>query len=185
MKEQMLPYAFSKGEIATARAISDHKSSSIHDLSTIIGKSESSISQTVKSLEMKGIIVTRRKGIKKVADISDRNYALSLQEMFKNEPYVPWEKVISNSNIAVLFKNITGEDSLASGISSISSWRAIHNLSMYGMNVTSPEKQSVGNRNLSRFIIEYSDHVSRKYMTEKLPGNAIILQIRVLNMHLS
>lgn len=171
----MLPYAFSKREIATARVISDRQGSSIHDLSTTLGKSESSISQTVKSLERKGIVETRRNGIKKLVDISDRNYALSLREMFMAEPYVPWEKVISNSNIAVLFTNLTEEDSLGHGISSISSWRAIHNLSMRGMYVTSPEKQSAGNRNLSRFIIEYSDHVSRKYMTEKLPGDAIIL----------
>ena len=51
MKEKMLPYAFSKSEVATARMISDHGGSSIRDLSTLLGKSESSISQTVNSLE--------------------------------------------------------------------------------------------------------------------------------------
>ncbi len=175
MKEQMLPFAFSKGEISTARLISDNQGLSIRELSTIIGKSESSISQTVKILEAKGIIKTERKGMKKLVDISDRNYALSLQEMFRAEPYVPWEKLISNSNIAVLFKNITGEDSFEYGISSISSWRAIRNLSMHGMYISSPEKQLAGNKNLSRFIIEFSDHVSRKYLREKLPEGAIIL----------
>jgi len=171
----MLPYAFSKGEIATARVISDRHGLSIQDLSTIIGKSESSISQIVKRLETKGIVETRKRGLRKLVDISDRNYALSLREMFKSEPYVPWEKVISNSNIAILFTNITGEDSLVHGISSISSWRAIRNLSMLGLNIPSREKQSAGNKNLSRFIIEYLDHVSRKYMAEKLPEDAIIL----------
>ena len=175
MKEQMLPFAFSKGEIATARMISDHSGSSIRDLSTLIGKSESSISQTVKGLEEKGIVKTKKQGMKKLVDMSDRNYALSLKEMFRVEPYVPWEKMISNSNITVLFRNITGEESFECGTSSISSWRAIRNLSMHGMYISSPEKQSAGNRNLSRFISEYSDHVSRKYLTEKLPRDAIIL----------
>lgn len=175
MKEQMLPFAFSKGEIATARAISDHRCSSIRDLTTILGKSASSISQTVKALETKGVVKSKRKGMKKLMEISDRNYALSLQEMFKSEPYVPWEKLISNSNIAVLFRNLTEEDSFLYGISPISLWRANRNLSMHGMNFTSPEKQTVGNRNLSRFIFEFSEHVSRKYLAEKLPGDAITI----------
>ncbi len=175
MKEQMMPFALSKGEIVAARAISDHRGSSISELSAIIGKSQSSISQMVKSLEKKGFVETRKSGMKKVVDISERNYALSLQEMFKAEPYVPWEKLISNSNMAILFKNITGEESFEHGISSISSWRAIHNLSMHGMFITSPEKQLAGNRRVSRFISEYADHVSRKYLMEKLPGDAIII----------
>ena len=175
MKEQMLPFAFSKGEIAITRAISDHKYSSIRDLSNFMGKSASSISQTVKSLETKGVIKTKRKGMKKLMEISDRNYALSLQEMFRSEPYVPWEKLISNLNIAVLFRNLTGEESFEYGISPVSLWRARRNLSMHGMYFTSPEKQSAGNRNLSRFIVEFSDHVSREYLAEKLPGDAITI----------
>jgi transposase len=175
MKEQMIPFALSKGEIVAAMAISDHRGSSIRELSTIIGKSQSSISQMVKSLEKKGFVETKKWGMKKAVDISERNYALSLQEMFKAEPYVPWEKLISNSNMAVLFKTITGEESFEHGISSSSSWRAIHNLSMHGMLITSPEKQLIGNRKLSRFISEYSDHASRKYLMDKLPRDAIIL----------
>ena len=175
LKEKMLPYAFSKGEIATVRMISDHGESSIRDLSTLLGKSESSISQTVKSLEEKGIVKTKKHGMKKLVDISDQNYAISLREVFKAEPYVPWEETISNSNIVALFRNITGEESFGSDISSISSWRAIHNLSTHGMYSTSPRKQSLRNRNLSLFINEYSDHVGRSYLTKKLPRDAIIL----------
>ncbi len=171
----MLPYAFSKREIAMARVISSHKYSSILDLSAIMGKSASSISQIVKSLETKGIIKMKREGMKKSIEISDRNYAHSLQEMLRSEPYVPWEKMISNSNIAVLFRNITQEESFEFGISPISLWRARRNLAMHGMFFTSPEKQSAGNRNLSRFIVEYSDHVSRKYMAEMLPEDAITI----------
>ena len=175
MKEQMMPFALSKGEIMAARAISDHSGLSIRELSTILRKSQSSISQTVKSLEKHGFVETKKQGMKKVVDISERNYALSLKEMFRAEPYVPWEKLILNSNMAVLFKNITGEESFEHGISSVSSWRAIRNLSMHGMFFTSPEKQLAGNRRVSRFISEYADHVSRKYLMEKLPGDAIII----------
>ena len=174
MKEKMLTYAFSENEVATARMISDHGGSSIRDLSTLLGKSESTISQTVNSLEEKGIVKTERHGMKKLVNISDQNYALSLREVFRAEPYVPWEETISNSNIVALFKNITGEESFKFDVSSISIWRANHNLSMYGMYSNSSGKQP-RNSNLSRFISEYSDHVSRRYLMEKLPGDAIIL----------
>ena len=174
MKEKMLTYAFSENEVATARMISDHGGSSIRDLSTLLGKSESTISQTVNSLEEKGIVKTERHGMKKLVNISDQNYALSLREVFRAEPYVPWEETISNSNIVALFKNITGEESFKFDVSSISIWRANHNLSMYGMYSSSSGKQP-RNSNLSRFISEYSDHVSRRYLMEKLPGDAIIL----------
>jgi DNA-binding transcriptional ArsR family regulator len=175
MKEKMLPFAFSKGEVATARMISEHGALSIRDLSNLLGKLESSISQTVKSLEEKGIVKTKRHGMKKLVDISDHNYAISLREVFRAEPYVPWEEKISNSNIVALFVNITGEESFKLGISSTSSWRANHNLSMHGMYSSAPGKQSLRNSNLSRFIIEYSDHVSRRYLSEKLPREAFIL----------
>ncbi len=129
----------------------------------------------VKSLEKKGFVETKKEGMKRVVNISNINYALSLQEMFKAEPYVPWEKLISNSSMAVLFRNVMREESFGYEISSISSWRVIRNLSMHGMFITPPEKQLAGNRRLSRFISEYSDHVGRKYLMEKLPGDAIIL----------
>ena len=175
MKEKMLPFAFSKGEISTIRVIAEHQDSSIRDLSALTRKSESSISQMVKSLEKKGIVATKKHGMKKLVCISDRNFALTLREVLRAEPYVPWETLISNSNIAVLLKNVTGEESFGYGISSVSSWRAIRNLSMHGLNITSSEKQPAGNRNLLRFVREFSDHVSMEYLTEKLPRDAIIL----------
>lgn len=175
MKEQTLPFAFSKNEIATARMISSHGGESIRELATIMGKTESSVSQNVKSLESKGIVKTKREGMMQSVGISDRNYALSLSEMFKAEPYVPWEELISNSNIAVLFKSTTGEESFEYGISSATLWRAVRNLSMHGLFTAVPEDPPVGSRRLSQFISEYSDHVSRKYLIETLPRDAVIL----------
>ena len=175
MKEKMLPFAFTKSELASVRIISDHGGLSIRELSTLMGKLESSVSQTVKSLEEKGIVKTKRQGMKKLVDISDHNYAISLGEVFRAEPYVPWEETISNSNIVALLVNITGEESFKLDISTISTWRAKHNLSMHGMYSSSHGNQPLRNSNLSRFISEYSDHVSRSYLSEKLPREALIL----------
>lgn len=175
MKEQMLPFAFSKGEITTARAISNNRRLSFQEISTITRRPESSVSQKVKSLVKKGIVRTQKQGMKKYVEISDRNYAISLSEMFRAKPHVPWEKILSNTNIAVLFKNTTKEETFEYGISPVSIWRGMRNLSMHGMTFGTENGPEIRDKNLARFICEYSDHVSRKYLLESLPQDAVIL----------
>ncbi len=175
MKVQTLPFTFSKGEIFTVRIITDHREASIRELSTLMKIPESSVSKNVKSLEIKGIVKTRKEGMKKYVDISDRNYALSLFEMLKTEPYVPWEKLVSNSSIPVLFRISTGEESFEHELSHVSTWRALNNLSMHGMITAEPEGLLIRDRYLSRFISDYSDQVSRKYLMGILPKDAVIL----------
>ncbi len=175
MKKQKLSFIFSKGEISIVRTISERRISSIRELSTIIGKSESSISKTIKTLEIKGIIKINRHGMNKSVCISDNKHASLLQDLFRNEPYIPWEKILSNSNMAVLFRNVTNEDSFEYNISSVNQWRATRNLSMFGMLMSPSNKVPLRNNNLSLFISEYSDYMSRKYLNKKLPKDAIII----------
>ncbi|MCL4350633.1 MAG: winged helix-turn-helix domain-containing protein [Candidatus Thermoplasmatota archaeon] len=175
MKEKMPSFAFTSKEVATTRAISIKSNASIHELPLILNTSESSVSKTVKSLESKGLVKTRRNGLQKFVEISDANYALSLSEMIKADPYIPWEKLISYSNISVLFSSITGEESFEREISQVSRWRAERNLKMYGMLTIGEENKPSRNRRLIRFINEYSDHVSRKYFLDKLPKDVVIL----------
>ncbi|MCL4480944.1 MAG: MarR family transcriptional regulator, partial [Candidatus Thermoplasmatota archaeon] len=96
MKEKMSPFSFSRGEISAHRVISNHRNISVRDLSISMHKAESSVSQIVKRLESKGIVESERKGMKKIVNTSDRNYAITFSEMIKNEPNTPWEKILSN-----------------------------------------------------------------------------------------
>ena len=175
MKEKMLPFSFSRGEISAQRVISNHRNLSIRDLSISMRKSESSVSQIVKRLETKGIVESERKGMKKIVNTSDRNYAITLSEMIKNEPNIPWEKILSYSNLAVLISNITGEDAFEDELSSISKWRAIRNHKMYVAYYNSQKRHPIGNRNLSSFLKEYSEHVSLKHIIENIPEDAIMI----------
>jgi hypothetical protein len=113
--------------------------------------------------------------MKKIVNTSDRNYAITLSEMIKNEPNIPWEKILSYSNLAVLISNITGEDAFEDELSSISKWRAIRNLKMYGAYYNSQKRHPIGNRNLSSFLKEYSEHVSLKHIIENIPEDAIMI----------
>ena len=175
MKEKMLPFSFSRGEISAQRVISNHRNLSVRDLSILMRKSESSVSQIVKRLETKGIVESERKGMKKIVNTSDRNYAITLSGMIKNEPNIPWEKILSYSNLAVLISDITGEDAFEDELSSISKWRAIRNLKMYGAYYNSQKRHPIGNRNLSSFLKEYSEHVSLKHIIENIPEDAIMI----------
>lgn len=175
MKKHKLPFALSEPEITIVRAISNYSTLSVREISGIAGKSESSVSQGVKGLLRNGIVRIQRKGMKKYIEISDRNYAISLLEMIKARPYIPWEKILSNSNIAILFNKIMGENTFDYGLSRASLWRGIRNLSMYGMLNRDDEEKLFMDRYLWHFISEYFDHVSMKYLLEKLPKDAIII----------
>ena len=171
----MLPFAFTSSEIAAARAISDHSGSSVQELAAILKTSESWVSQIVKNLETKGVVRTRKEGMKKSVDISMMNYALSLSDLFKIEPQVPWEKLISYSNMVALFLSATGEKSFEQGVSPVSLWRAERNLSMHGMITKGPQGTTLRNSRLKNFVNEYSNHVSRMHLLERLPKDAVVL----------
>ena len=175
MKEKSSPWFLTTREIAVARAISNANGSTIGGLSSITGKSESSVSQTVKGLEEKGFITSRKEGLNKFIHISGRNYALSFSDLLKAEPLIPWEKLISNSSMPILLKRATGEDSFEHGISSTSSWRAIRNLSSHGLINCRSDDKAIPDWNLLRFIAEYSEHVSRTFFLNLLPRDAVII----------
>ena len=175
MKEKMLPFSFSRGEISAHRLISTHRNVSVRDLSISMRRGESSVSQIVKRLESKGIVESERKGMKKIVNTSDRNYAITFSEMIKNEPNTPWEKILSNSNIAVIMSKITGEETFEDGLSYISKWRAMNYLSTYGFYHNPHKTRLKGNRYLVSFLEQYSDHISLKHLIEKIPAEAIII----------
>ncbi len=175
MKEQTSSLLLTSREIAVVRAISNSDRSTIGELAAIIGKSESSISQTVKGLEKKGFVKSKKDGLKKFPQISERNYALSFSDLIRAEPYVPWEKLISNSNISVLLKYATGEDSFEYGISPVSTWRAIRNLSLYGLIKDTNDGKAIGDSYLLDFIKQYSEHASRTHFLNILPREAVII----------
>ncbi len=110
--------------------------------------------------------------MKKVARISDANYAEHLSELLKAEPYVPWEDLLSYSNMAVLLTSATGESDFERGLSDTTKWRALRNLSMHGL---IPKTSSNTTSKTKRFATEYSDYISRRFAEKLLPPTAIVL----------
>jgi hypothetical protein len=177
MKERMQDYALTEDELAAIRTISDQRRLSVGELAKNLHASKGLASRVVKSLEDKGIFETKKEGIKKTAEISRANFAMYLSEMMRAEPYVPWEKVLSYSNMSVLLASITGERDFERGLSSSTKWRAVRNLSMHGL-IPPANEASMSNAinpRIGLFVREYANHIGRYIGQKLLPPNAVVM----------
>lgn len=177
MKKRMQDYALTKDELSVIRTISDQHKLSVGKLAITLGASKGFASRVVKSLERKGIIETKQEGMRKTAEISKADFAQRLSEMVRAEPYVPWEKVLSYSNMSTLLASVTGETDFERGLSSSTKWRALRNLSMHGLVSQTNKTVHYGTNNpkMNSFAGEYADHISRRLAQELLPPNAVVI----------
>ena len=171
----MQEYALTRDEIVAIRAISDQRKLSISELSEKLRSSEGWASRVIKSLEGKGIVKTRREGMKKTAEIAEANYAQVLSELIKAERHVPWEKVLSYSNMAVLLASTTGEGDFERGLSNTTKWRALRNLSMHGLIPKKTGGSTALNSRINRFAREYAEHISGRFARKFLPLTSTVL----------
>lgn len=171
MKQRLEQYMLTKPEITTFKELTKQQLS-VSEIADALGKSNSLASIIVKSLKEKGLIETQQKGgAKKLVSIADTNHAQYLADLIKNEPYVPWEDVLSYSNSKVL-SNYLLSTSLGKDVSETTKWRALRNLAAHGM-LASP-KQAASNARLRLFIEALADYAGRKLASETLPRGAVI-----------
>jgi hypothetical protein len=170
----MQDYALTKDEISAIRAISEQRKLSLGELASVLRKSKAWASRVAKRLEEKGIVEKKRHGITKSVEIVDRDHAQLLAEMIRTEPYIPWEKVLSYSNMAVLLANATGERDFQRGLSEVTRWRKLRNLAAHGLVPKGGNKSDL-NLKLIHFAKAYADFISTKFGREVLPQKAIVI----------
>ncbi|MDH2900493.1 MAG: MarR family transcriptional regulator [archaeon] len=174
MRRPMQDYALTKDEISAIRAISEQRKLSLGELASVLRMSKAWASRVAKRLEEKGIVEKKRHGISKSVEIVDRDHAQLLAEMIKAEPYIPWEKVLSYSNMSVLLANATGEGDFQRGISEVTRWRKLRNLAAHGL-VPKVGNKSDLNLKLIHFAEAYANFISAKFGSEVLPQKAIVI----------
>ncbi len=174
MKAPMQDYALTSDELSAVRAISEQRKLSIAELASRLDATEGWASRVAKRLEEKGIVEKKRHGISKSIEIVDRDHAQLLAEMIRAEPYIPWEKVLSYSNMAVLLASATGEKDFQRGISEVTKWRKLRNLAAHGL-VPKVANKSDLNLKLIHFAKAYADFISAKFGREVLPQKAIVI----------
>lgn len=161
-----------KPEITTFKELTKQQLS-ISEIANALDKSNSLASIIVKSLKEKGFVETQQKGsAKKLVSIAHTNHAQYLADLIENEPYVPWEDMLSYSNTKILLNYISGT-SLGKNSSETTKWRALRNLSAHGM-LAKPEQAALNTR-LKLFIEAFADYSSRKLASETLPQGAVII----------
>jgi DNA-binding Lrp family transcriptional regulator len=174
MKTPMQGYALTSDELSAVRAISEQRKLSIAELASKLDATEGWASRVAKRLEEKGIVEKRRHGMSKSVEIVDRAHAQLLAEMIRAEPYIPWEKVLSYSNMAVLLANATGERDFQRGLSEVTRWRNLRNLAAHGLVPKGGNKSDL-NLKLIHFAEAYADFISAKFGREVLPQKAIMI----------
>lgn len=174
MKVPMQDYALTSDELSAVRAISEQRKLSIAELASKLHATEGWASRVAKRLEEKGIVEKKRHGMRKSVEIVDRDHAQLLAEMIRAEPYIPWENVLSYSNMAVLLANATGEKDFERGISEVTRWRQLRNLAAHGL-VPKAGNTSDINSKLIHFVRAYADFISAKFGREVLPQKAIVI----------
>lgn len=170
----MQGYALTSDELSAVRAISEQRKLSIAELASKLDATEGWASRVAKSLDEKGIVEKKRHGISKSVEIVDRVHAQLLADMIRAEPYIPWEKVLSYSNMAVLLANATGEKDFQRGLSKVTKWRKLRNLAAHGLTLEAGSKSDL-NLKLNHFAKAYADFISAKFARETLPQEAIVI----------
>ena len=161
-------------ELSAVRAISEQRKLSIAELASKLDATEGWASRVAKRLEEKGIVEKKRHGVSKSVEIVDRDHARLLAEMIRAEPYIPWEKVLSYSNMAVLLANATGERDFQRGLSEVTKWRKLRNLAAHGLLAKGGNKSDL-NLKLIHFAEAYADFISAKFGRKVLPQKAIVI----------
>jgi predicted transcriptional regulator len=170
----MRDYALTSDELSAVRAISEQQKLSIAELAPKLDATEGWASRVAKRLEERGIVEKRRHGITKSVEIVDRDHAQLLAGMIRAEPYIPWEKVLSYSNMAVILANATGERDFERGISEVTKWRKLRNLASHGLLPKVGNKSNL-NLKLMHFAKAYADFISAKFGRKVLPQKAIVI----------
>jgi len=173
LRQPLERFALTKSEISALRHLSE-RALTISELAATLGKSTSLASHITRSLQGKGFVQTQKKGTSTLASIAQNNHAQALIDLIKNEPGVPWEKVLTYSAMNLLFERFEHLD--FNGLSRSTRWRATRNLAAHGMLSDSSRFASSGR--LAHFLDAYGDYVTRAFALEVLPSDAAIIWSR-------
>lgn len=171
MKTAMSDYALTPQEITAMRRLA-HGGSSIGELATTMDLSAGSTSKVVGSLLRKGLVSKRKEGLRSIVEPSENTHAQDLSELVLAYAAVPWENVLSYSNLPVLSRNLEDIEFPIS-LSQSTEWRVERNLGLYGL---PPVKRNSALRlKLEQFITSYVQFARRQLADKLLPKDHVIL----------
>ena len=167
----MSDYALTPQEITAMRRLA-HGSSSIGELATTMDLSAGSTSKVVSGMLRKGLVSKRKEGLRSIVEASANAHAQDLSELILAYAAVPWENVLSYSNLPVLSKDLGGIE-FPTSISQSTEWRVERNLGLHGLSPVNPSSALV--LKLEQFITTYVRFARRQLADRLLPNDHVIL----------
>lgn len=171
MKIAMSDYALTPQEITAMRRLA-HGSFSIGELATAMDLSDGSTSRVVDGLLRKGLVSKRKEGLRSIVEPSANAHAQDLSELVLAYAAVPWENVLSYSNLPVLSKDLRDIE-FPTHISQSTEWRVERNLGLYGLPPVN--LNSALGLKLEQFITAYVQFARRQLAAKLLPKGHVIL----------
>ena len=178
MKTAMSECALTPQEIKAMRILA-HGSSSIGELATRMNLSDGSTSKVVTDLSRKGLISKKREGLRIIVEPSTNNHAQSLSDLVLAYAQVPWENILSYSNLPILSRDL-GSAEFPANISQSTESRVERNLGLYGF--PPGKRNSTLSLKLEQFITAYVEFTRRQLMDKILPKGHVILWSKGFNL---
>ena len=172
MKKAAALYNFSRTELEMLRQLAG-SSASISELAKRVGKSQPRATIAVERLQAKGLVTTKRTGMRKVVEFSKAKHAQLLRELMLAESHVPWESLLTESQILPLLRL---EGAASSPPSRTTEWRALRKLMAHGIIVNGKEGRGINPRfgKLREFIRELINFTNSSLAT-RASNSAVIV----------
>lgn len=172
MKKTFSPYVFSKTELRILRELT-RSSASISELAKRIGKSQPTVTASVDNLQSKGLVTTKRTGMRKMVGFGQAKHAQLLRDLILARPHVPWESILADSQILPLLKL---ENAAPASVSRTTEWRATRSLMAHGIIINEAGGLAVNPRfdKISEFIRELLNFVNSRLATQVSENAAIV-----------
>lgn len=171
-------FMFSKSEIKALREVSVGRAT-ISGLHNRLSMSPSGVSAVVKKLQRKSMVTTKRAGMKKFVEMNDAKHAVLFKELLQMYHHIPWEDLLADSSLLVLFQIFDSKTCKFEGrISKRTVFRHLSSLTMHGVIKESEDGYMINPRYgpLIEFLEEYQSYIVREKVGSVVEDSVILWQ---------
>jgi DNA-binding transcriptional ArsR family regulator len=176
MNPKTRQFMFTKSEIKALRTMSTNRVT-VSELHNQLMISQSGASLLVKKLQNKSMVRTKRVGMKKYVQINDVKHAVLVKELLQTYPHIPWEKLLSNSSLLILFEILNKSTyELQDQVSKRTVLRHLSKLAERGIIKESNGRYMITPRYepLIKFLEEYQSYIIKE-IVESIAQGAVTL----------
>jgi len=169
---------FTKSEIRALREVSMDRAT-VSRLHNRLSMSQSGASVLVKRLQQKSLVTTKRVGMKKFVEMNDAKHAVLVKELLQTYSHVPWEELLADSSLIILFEIFNSKTcELEGSLSKRTVSRHLNRLAEHGIIKDSAGGYLINSRYgpLIEFLEEYQSYIVREIVGSLVEDGVILWQ---------